>query len=103
MLPFLLVSCRGDNGWLSILPGHPERGVPSGDSQDLPLRVTSEDLDVSVSCHQAYQQGAPAKHVGFFSFTHVIYFEHPLSSAFKKYKGTQSRKSHTQLPPRSSL
>lgn len=49
MLPFLRVGCRGDSGWLSILPGRPQRGGPSGDSQALPLRVTSEDLDVSIS------------------------------------------------------
>lgn len=49
MLPFLRVGCRGDSGWLSILPGCPQRGGPSGDSHALPLRVTGEDLDVSIS------------------------------------------------------
>lgn len=105
MLPFLRVGCRGDSGWLSILPGRPQRGGPSGDSQALPLRVTGEDLDVSISFrgHTLTRQlwmGAPAMQLCFLSSTHFIYFERLLGSAFEKYKGAYSRQclTHSSLP-----
>lgn len=105
MLPFLCDGCRGDNGWLSILPGHPQRGGPSGDSQDLPLRVTGEDLDVSISfaAHALTRQlwtGPPAMQPSFLSSTHFIYVERSLGSALEKYKGTYSRQclTHSSLP-----